>query len=486
MWTSSSICSETRSRFALIDKRRKSDGTHFPRRGFSSLPWVLTHGLKPEMKPCPGWGGSALRPLKNAQPISVSPFQGFGASPKSQPGTDAPGRVLPPLPWLGKSNASAVGHQPTDPQPTDPQTYGRNRGFPLPFETKGHHSPLSIRWIQTLIICVLLALLALLSAFKSTATHAQTTSVQEAIATTLPRVVKINGTGGSRGLESYQSGCLISKDGHVLTVWSYVLDSDVVTVTLHDGSQSEGKLLGFDPRLDIAVLKIELTDNSCFDFKAPLSAETGDRILAFSNLYGVATGNEPVSIQQGYITSISPLSAGNGAFDSPWHGDAIKMDAMTNNPGAAGGAITDTHGHLIGMIGRELQDRQTGEWLNYALPLDAIAPSIDKILSGKMQVLDESDRRTPAESMTPELLGFRLVPNIVLKTPPFVDRVAWKSTAGQSGMKADDLIIEVNGAMTPTTADVRRRLSTIDRDAEVTIAVQRKNAFVEFVLRLAE
>lgn len=483
MWTSSSICSETRSRLhasLCSGSRQEIPAGALGKR----ISW--RDPLRKSVTALPRWEFSKSRPLKNAQPISVSPFQGFGASPKSQPGTDAPGRVLPPLPWLGKSNASAVGHQPTDPQPTDPQTYGRNRGFPLPFETKGHHSPLSIRWIQTLIICVLLALLALLSAFKSTATHAQTTSVQEAIATTLPRVVKINGTGGSRGLESYQSGCLISKDGHVLTVWSYVLDSDVVTVTLHDGSQSEGKLLGFDPRLDIAVLKIELTDNSCFDFKAPISAETGDRILAFSNLYGVATGNEPVSIQQGYITSISPLSAGNGAFDSPWHGDAIKMDAMTNNPGAAGGAITDTHGHLIGMIGRELQDRQTGEWLNYALPLDAIAPSIDKILSGKMQVLDESDRRTPAESMTPELLGFRLVPDIILKTPPFVDRVAWKSTAGQSGMKADDLIIEVNGAMTPTTADVRRRLSTIDRDAEVTIAVQRKNAFVEFVLRLAE
>jgi serine protease Do len=50
-----------------------------------------------------------------------------------------------------------------------------------------------------------------------------------------PRMVKIYGAGGPRGLEAYQSGFLISSDGHILTVWSYVLDADLITAVLDDG-----------------------------------------------------------------------------------------------------------------------------------------------------------------------------------------------------------------------------------------------------------
>src|SRR5262245_26110176 len=50
-----------------------------------------------------------------------------------------------------------------------------------------------------------------------------------------PKVVKLYGSGGLRGLEAYQSGLLISPDGYVLTVSSYVLDADEVTVVLDDG-----------------------------------------------------------------------------------------------------------------------------------------------------------------------------------------------------------------------------------------------------------
>src|SRR5437764_9471514 len=63
-----------------------------------------------------------------------------------------------------------------------------------------------------------------------------------------PKIVKIFGAGGYRGLEPYQSGFLISADGHVLTAWSYVLDTEVITVVLDDGRKYNGKLVGADPR----------------------------------------------------------------------------------------------------------------------------------------------------------------------------------------------------------------------------------------------
>ena len=99
---------------------------------------------------------------------------------------------------------------------------------------------------------------------------------------------------------------LISAEGHVLTVWSYVLDTDYISVTLDDGRKFEAKLLGADPRLELAVLKIDAADLPHFDLAAAAAAEPGTRVLAFSNLFGVATGDEPASVQHGIVAAKTP------------------------------------------------------------------------------------------------------------------------------------------------------------------------------------
>ncbi|MFM9117368.1 MAG: hypothetical protein ACKOU6_14530, partial [Planctomycetota bacterium] len=70
------------------------------------------------------------------------------------------------------------------------------------------------------------------------------------VASVQPKVVKIYGAGGIKGLEAYQSGFLISAEGPVLTAWSFVLDNgdDAVTVLLDDGRRFRAKLGGAEPR----------------------------------------------------------------------------------------------------------------------------------------------------------------------------------------------------------------------------------------------
>src|SRR5436853_204548 len=108
------------------------------------------------------------------------------------------------------------------------------------------------------------------------------------------RVVKIFGAGGIRGLYAYSTGFLVSPKGHLVTVWSHVLDDQSVTVVLHDGRKFEGKILGAEPQLDLAVLKIDGDDFPCFDLDEAAGAGVGTRILAFSNMFKVATGDEQV------------------------------------------------------------------------------------------------------------------------------------------------------------------------------------------------
>src|SRR3954469_21614145 len=201
-----------------------------------------------------------------------------------------------------------------------------------------------------------------------------------------PKVVKIYGAGGIRGLEHYQSGILISGKGHVLTVSSYVLDPEGVTVALDDGRRYTAQQVAADPLTEIAVLKFDpgSDDVPHFDLSAAAAtADSGARVLAFSNLFGIAAGEEPVSMLHGVVSAVAPLEARRGSFTTNFHGNVYVVDASANNPGAAGGALTDSQGRLLGMLGKELRSNLSGTWLNYALPVSAFSTTADDMIAGR-------------------------------------------------------------------------------------------------------
>ena len=165
----------------------------------------------------------------------------------------------------------------------------------------------------------------------------------------------------------------------MLTVASYVLDTDDVAVVLQDGRRYQAELVGTDPRLEIAVLKIDVRDAPYFDLMAAVPLEAGVRVLAFSNLFGVAAGAEDASVQHGHVSAKTPLAARRGAYETPYRGPAYVLDAMTNNPGAAGGALTDGRGRLAGLLGKELRNSLDNTWLNYAIPAGELAAAVEEI-----------------------------------------------------------------------------------------------------------
>ena len=298
-----------------------------------------------------------------------------------------------------------------------------------------------------------------------------------------PKMVKIYGAGGLAGLESYQSGFLISAHGHVLTVWSYVLDSDTVTVTLNDGRKFEATLVGADPRLEIAVLKIEADNLPYFDLKLAVSAVGGERVLAFGNLFGVATGNEPASVLRGIVSAKTSLSARSGAYQTPYRGDVYVVDAITNNPGAAGGALANVRGDLLGMLGKELRSSLNNTWLNYAIPIAALAESIEDILAGKSLPRSAEERRKPERPLVLQSLGVILVPDVLERTPPFIDRVLPNSPALAAGLQADDLIIFINDQLTQSCKRLQQELDYQEYDTKIKLIVMRGQELIEATLQ---
>ncbi len=288
-----------------------------------------------------------------------------------------------------------------------------------------------------------------------------------------PRVVKIYGAGGLRGLEAYQSGVLVSAEGHILTTWSYVLDTEAVTVILDDGRKFEADLLGADPVLEIAVLKIDAEDLSFFDLAAAVEGDTGMRVLAFSNLYGVATGDERVSVQRGVVAAVTTLAGRQGAFVTPYRGRVYVVDAITNNPGATGGALTDIRGQLLGILGKELRDRRSQAWLNYAVPIAELREAVSDIRAGKFRRRDPAKERLARNPLDLTAFGIVFVPNVVDSTPAYVDAVRPDSSAATSGLQPDDLVLFVGGVLIRSLRDLREQAKLIEQPAEISLIVRR-------------
>jgi serine protease Do len=301
-----------------------------------------------------------------------------------------------------------------------------------------------------------------------------------------PKVVKIYGAGGIRGLEHYQSGILISGKGHVLTVSSYVLDSDEVTVVLDDGRHFTAQQVAADPLTEIAVLKFDpgSDDVPHFDLSAAVTADTGARVLAFSNLFGIAAGEEPVSVLHGVVSAVAPLEARRGSFTTNFHGNVYVVDASANNPGAAGGALTDSQGRLLGMLGKELRSSLTDTWLNYALPVAAFAPTVEDILAGRFTPAELKEVDRPTNPLSLAALGIVLVPDVVTRTPPYIDRVVANSPAATAGLRPDDLLVMVDSQVASSCRQAVNSIERLERDATVRIGVLRGEQFLEVTLKI--
>lgn len=297
------------------------------------------------------------------------------------------------------------------------------------------------------------------------------------------KTVKLYGAGGYAGLDAYQSGFFITENGHILTSWSTVLDVDKVIAVSSDGNRYEATVMGIDPNLEIAVLETNEQPAGHFDLAKATQARVGERVLALSNLFGIASGNEMASVQQGTIMAATELKARRGVLESVYQGPVYIIDAMTNNPGAAGGALVNLRGDLIGMLGKELRDSSANIWLNYSIPIEQISASTQRILEGK-SIVRRSESRPLADRPTDlSMLGVVLIPNVLAKTPAFVDLVQPDSPADAAGLESDDLILFVNSTRVASQASLYEELQYIDRAEPLTLLVQRGGVLQEVVLK---
>ena len=325
---------------------------------------------------------------------------------------------------------------------------------------------------------------ALFTCLLTSPASAQTT--RDTIAAVQPKVVKIFGAGGIKGLAAHGTGFFVSKEGHIATIWSHVLDADVVSVVLSDGRRFTAKVLGAEPQLALAVLKLNNADGLEFPFFQPdeaISTGTGTRVLGFSNMFNVAAGDEPVSVVHGVIAAKTTIEARRGVFDSPYSGPVFVVDGVTNNSGAAGGVLTTRDGFLLGMIGLELRNAKSNTWMNYAIPVKELASSIQQIISGKFEPKrdprdDENAPTVKPRRYRPLDFGFLLVPDVVDRTPAFIDSIQQDTAAAKVGLKPDDLVLFVNDELIQSCRALQDAIGRLESGDQLRLVVRRGNELV--------
>ncbi|TWT96093.1 Serine protease Do-like HtrB [Botrimarina colliarenosi] len=268
-------------------------------------------------------------------------------------------------------------------------------------------------------------------------------------------IAKLYGAGRVAGLEGYQTGGFFpGSPVLVVTADSAALDGGRVTLVDAYGERCEARVTGRDASTGLVLLECPESYEapSHFQLAETVTPRPAQRVWALSNCFGVAAGDELVTVQRGRIAALAPMPTATDpeqyrpTLGVPEPGATVLMlDAVTSNPGAAGGVVVDTDGVLLGVLGAECQSPTTGAWINYALPVEAVNAAIERIRAGSAP-----DRDPLRDAFRTGRLfahsGLGLIPRINARTPAYVERVEPGSPADNAGCEPDDLIVAVDGA----------------------------------------
>ena len=241
------------------------------------------------------------------------------------------------------------------------------------------------------------------------------------------------------------SGFIISRDGQILTNAHVVAGADTVTVTLKDGRQLPGRVMGSDPTTDVAVVKIAADNLPAVKIGNSDNVQVGEWAIAIGNPLGLDN-----TVTTGIISAKGRHSAEIGVGDK--RVDFIQTDAAIN-PGNSGGPLLNANGEAIGMNTAIIQNAQG---LGFAIPINK-AQSIAEQIIAKGKV-DHPFLGIQMVEVTPELKQqLRQNTGVMLKAEQGVAimRVVPNSPADAAGVKPGDVIQNVQGQAVQSPSQVQ-------------------------------
>jgi Do/DeqQ family serine protease len=261
--------------------------------------------------------------------------------------------------------------------------------------------------------------------------------------------------------EGLGSGVIVTSDGYILTNNHVVEGADELKVSLDDDREFVGKVIGTDPKTDVAIIKIEADQLPTVVLADSEKLRVGDVVFAVGNPLGVGQ-----TVTMGIVSAKGRNKVGilDGGYE-----DFIQTDAAINM-GNSGGALVDAKGRLVGINSAILSPSRGNIGIGFAIPIN-LAASIMNSLVATGSVARGHLGVTSADSVTADVaeqLGLPRSTKGVLVTD-----LEPNSPAEKSGLKRTDIILALDGHAVSSLEDLRLRISQMIPGTTTKIKVAR-------------
>ena len=271
--------------------------------------------------------------------------------------------------------------------------------------------------------------------------------------------------------QSLGSGVILTPDGTILTN-NHVIDGATdIKVQLSDKREFQAKLVGTDPKTDVAVLKINASGLPTLPLGDSTTLHVGDLVFAIGDPFGI-----------GETATMGIVSAtGRGGLGIENYEDFIQTDASIN-PGNSGGAMIDLHGNLVGINTAILTGGGGGnQGVGFAIPISLAKNVMDQIMThgkvvrGYLGVYIQDVTPEMARAFGLEQAGGALVGDVSPNTP-----------AARAGLKKGDVILKLNGDPVDSRNQLTLRVSQTPPETPVKLTIWRDGKSQDISIKLGE
>jgi Do/DeqQ family serine protease len=256
------------------------------------------------------------------------------------------------------------------------------------------------------------------------------------------------------------SGVIVSSDGYILTNNHVVEGADELKVLLPDNREFQGKVVGTDPKTDVAVVKIDATHLPSVTLADSDKLRVGDVVFAIGNPLNVGQ-----TVTMGIVSATGRKNLGLldneniGGYD-----DFIQTDAAINM-GNSGGALIDAKGRLVGINSAIISTSSGNIGIGFAIPVNLAASIMQSLVAtGKVS---RGYLGVATGDVTPEIaeqLGVGKDTRGVVVTDVKPD-----SPASRAGLKRSDVILALDGKPVESLEDLRLLISETPPGTQVAI-----------------
>jgi serine protease Do len=255
-----------------------------------------------------------------------------------------------------------------------------------------------------------------------------------------------------RKFESIGSGVVVNpQDGIIITNDHVIRNATLITVTLQDGRRLKAKLIGGDSDTDIAVLKIDAKNLKSLPIGNSDDLQVGDFVVAIGNPFGLNSFGNSQSATFGIVSALKRSDLNIEGVEN-----FIQTDAAIN-PGNSGGALVNSKGELIGINTAILSPYGGNVGIGFAIPINMAKDVTQQII--KFGSIHRGLMGIFVQHLTPELAHSLGYPEDTQGA--LVSQVNQNSPAEQAGLKAGDIIVQVNDTKITQATQVKTTISLL-------------------------